>query len=249
MEDLIPIGEFAAASRLSPKALRLYDENGLLPPARVDADSGYRYYRLDQLRTATTIRLLRACGMPLAEIRAFLAVPNAVTLEEYERALADELVERRRILRYVRQRLKEEPMFEVQTKQIDEQRYTSRTGRVRVGELDAFIVDSIRELQERHAAAGPPFALYHGQVNEQADGPVEVCLPTAAGEKELPAAEVAFTVVAGAQCEFPEILGAYDAVARWAKEQGRELDASPREVYLGSPVGADARLEIAWPLR
>ena len=39
MEDLIPIGQFAAASRLSPKALRLYDENGLLPPARVETPS------------------------------------------------------------------------------------------------------------------------------------------------------------------------------------------------------------------
>ena len=39
----MPIGEFAAASRLSQKALRLYGEKGLLPPARVDPDSGYRY--------------------------------------------------------------------------------------------------------------------------------------------------------------------------------------------------------------
>jgi protein phosphatase len=40
--DLMSIGEFARRSRLSPKALRLYDELGLLPPARVDEDSGYR---------------------------------------------------------------------------------------------------------------------------------------------------------------------------------------------------------------
>ncbi len=38
------IGEFARRSRLSANALRLYDELGLLPPARVDASSGYRYY-------------------------------------------------------------------------------------------------------------------------------------------------------------------------------------------------------------
>jgi hypothetical protein len=37
------IGEFARRSRLSPKALRLYNELGLLTPARVDDDSGYRY--------------------------------------------------------------------------------------------------------------------------------------------------------------------------------------------------------------
>ena len=32
---LLTIGEFARAARLSPKALRLYDELGLLRPARV----------------------------------------------------------------------------------------------------------------------------------------------------------------------------------------------------------------------
>ena len=37
------IGEFAGRSRLSPKALRLYDELGLLPPAQVDDSSGYRF--------------------------------------------------------------------------------------------------------------------------------------------------------------------------------------------------------------
>jgi MerR family regulatory protein len=35
--DLMSIGEFARLSRLSAKALRLYDELGLLPPAQVDS--------------------------------------------------------------------------------------------------------------------------------------------------------------------------------------------------------------------
>jgi hypothetical protein len=38
--DLMSIGELARLSRLSAKALRLYDELGLLPPAQVDQDSG-----------------------------------------------------------------------------------------------------------------------------------------------------------------------------------------------------------------
>ncbi|MFY9863288.1 MAG: MerR family transcriptional regulator, partial [Trebonia sp.] len=49
---LLTIGEFARASRLSPKALRLYDELGLLRPVRVDEYSGYRYYSPDQLDQA-----------------------------------------------------------------------------------------------------------------------------------------------------------------------------------------------------
>src|SRR5262249_12467088 len=46
--DEMGIGEFARRSRLSAKALRLYDELSLLPPARVGADSGYRFYEPGQ---------------------------------------------------------------------------------------------------------------------------------------------------------------------------------------------------------
>ena len=250
MENLVPIGQFAAASRLSPKALRLYDDNGLLPPARVDPDSGYRYYRLEQPRTATIIQLLRRCGMPLAEIRAFLASPSAAALDEYERGLLDELGDRRRVLRYLRHRLKEDPMFDVKTKAVDEQQYVSRSKHVRVPDLEPFIVATIDELWNAHPPTGHAFTLYHGEVNEHDDGPVEVCVPTEAGDKQLPAGEVAYTLARAEQCEFPEILGAYDAVARWVKEQGRELDGPPREIYLWDPAAGETPLiEIAWPLR
>jgi len=58
MENLLTIGEFAEATRLSPKALRLYAKHGLLSPTRVDNDSGYRYYRTEQLHVARVIALL-----------------------------------------------------------------------------------------------------------------------------------------------------------------------------------------------
>lgn len=60
----------------------------------------------------------------------------------------------------------------------------------------------------------------------------------------------AFTVATGKQCAFPEIIGAYDAVAAWAKEGGRELDGPPREIYRLDPkVGEEPKMEIAFPLR
>ncbi|GAA1355801.1 MerR family transcriptional regulator [Saccharothrix algeriensis] len=67
--ELVTIGEFARAARLSPKALRLYDELGLLTPARVDPASGYRLYSPDQLGRARLVAWLRRLGMPLARIR------------------------------------------------------------------------------------------------------------------------------------------------------------------------------------
>ena len=66
---LLTIGAFARASRLSPKALRLYDELGLLRPAEVDPASGYRFYAPAQLERARLVAWLRALGMPLARIR------------------------------------------------------------------------------------------------------------------------------------------------------------------------------------
>jgi serine/threonine protein phosphatase PrpC len=66
---LLTIGAFARATRLTPKALRLYDEVGLLAPAAVDAESGYRFYDPDQVAHARLIARLRRIGMPLAGIR------------------------------------------------------------------------------------------------------------------------------------------------------------------------------------
>jgi DNA-binding transcriptional MerR regulator len=247
MENLMPIGEFASASRLSQKALRLYSENGLLPPAWVDPDSGYRYYTSDQLREATLIAFLRRAEMPLVEIRSFLRDPSLDRLEAYERRATDEFAERRRVLRQVKRLLKEEPMYDVVTKQVEEQPYVSKSRRVTVGDLERFICDTFEELGYENAPA-PPFVLYHGTVNHEEDGPVEVCVPRGEGGDHLPAGEVAHTQISGAQCEFPEILGAYEAVYRWAKEHGREPNGPPREIYFNR-IGEPLQMEIALPLR
>jgi PPM family protein phosphatase len=50
--ELLSIGEFASRSGLSARALRLYDEMGLLPPTRTDPHSGYRWYAAEQLERA-----------------------------------------------------------------------------------------------------------------------------------------------------------------------------------------------------
>jgi DNA-binding transcriptional MerR regulator len=247
MENLMPIGEFAAASRLSQKALRLYGEKGLLPPAWVDPDSGYRYYRVDQLHAATLIALLRRAGMPLVEIRSFLREPTVERLEEFERRSTDEFAERRRVLRYAIRLVKEEPMYDVLTTTVAEQPYVSRTTHLLVPDLEPYIVATFRELG-RDEAVAPGFVLYHGPVNTEEDGPVEVCVPTADGDQRLPAGEVAFTEISGEQCRFPEILGAYDAVYRWVKEHGREPSGPAREIYLSGP-GTGEQLQIAVPLR
>ena len=169
-----------------------------------------------------------------------------MTFEAYERDVADELADRRRVLSYIKRILKEEPMYDVLTTRVDEQPFVSRTKHVLVPELEPFIVQAFRELG-RDADDEPGFVLYHGAVNAEEDGPVEVCVPRADGDKRLPAGEVAFTRISGEQCQFPQILGAYEAVYRWTNENGRQASGPAREIYLRGP-GADEQLEIAVPL-
>ena len=54
MRDLISIGRFAQITQLTIKALHIYEATGLLRPAFIDTDTGYRYYSITQLPLAAS---------------------------------------------------------------------------------------------------------------------------------------------------------------------------------------------------
>jgi hypothetical protein len=139
--------------------------------------------------------------------------------------------------------------YEVRVKDVPAIRYAGRKREVSIGELDAFIRRSCEELLASVSPQGPVIVVYHGQVDDQSDGEVEVCVPTAAGEAVLAPATVAFAVARGSQTRFPDILGAYDAIAEWATSRGHELICPPRESYLNDYDGPDAEVEISWPIQ
>jgi DNA-binding transcriptional MerR regulator len=84
-DQLLSIGQFARASGLTAKALRHYDAVGLLAPASVDGDTGYRRYRPDQVAAAKLIRMLRDLEFPVPEVRRLLDLhgrdPDALAAE------------------------------------------------------------------------------------------------------------------------------------------------------------------------
>src|SRR6202012_2861393 len=71
--SLLPTGEFSRRTGLSLKALRIYDELGLLKPATVQPGSGRRGYATGQIRLGRLIGMLRGAGLSLAGIAAILA--------------------------------------------------------------------------------------------------------------------------------------------------------------------------------
>lgn len=64
------IGLFSQMTKTTVKALRYYDEVGLLPPAFVDVETGYRYYTSEQLPVLHRIVELRQIGFSIDEIAA-----------------------------------------------------------------------------------------------------------------------------------------------------------------------------------
>ncbi|GAC1536361.1 MAG: hypothetical protein NVS2B7_05990 [Herpetosiphon sp.] len=65
---VFPIGEFSHLARVSKRLLHYYDEIGLLKPARIDHETGYRYYSARQLPALNRILALKQLGLPLDHI-------------------------------------------------------------------------------------------------------------------------------------------------------------------------------------
>jgi len=105
VDELMPIGEFSERSGLSAKRLRTYAAGGLLVPAAVDSASGYRYYSPGQLLDARLVDTLRAAGMPLADVAAFLRNPSREQLDLWARQVRVDATQRREALERARRLL------------------------------------------------------------------------------------------------------------------------------------------------
>lgn len=124
MPNLMSIGRFSRRTGLTIKALRLYDERGILRPAVVDLASGFRYYSPEQVARAERIRTLRALEMPLEAIRAVLEADDPEVrrgrLADHERWIAGRIAGYRRALRVLRtvdgQRTGREGTMETETR-------------------------------------------------------------------------------------------------------------------------------------
>ncbi|WP_330240416.1 MerR family transcriptional regulator [Streptomyces sp. NBC_00525] len=248
-EDLIGIGDFAARTRLSPKALRLYDERGLLPPARVDPRTGFRRYTAAQVERARRIALLRATGMPLARIAEVLDAGDGEAvrlLAAYWRQQESAHAARREAVGYAREILtgRSPYMYEIVEREVPEQKVLFLQRHVTAADLPAFLAESTELLFShlRRAEAclsGPLFAVYHGLVSEDSDGPVELCAPTRnavepagrIGVRIEPAHREAYTALTKRPDGDPSIPAAHDAVAAWLTAHGHSPTAPNREVY------------------
>jgi DNA-binding transcriptional MerR regulator len=187
------IGEFASCSRLSARALRIYDELGLLPPARVDEDSGYRFYEPGQLAQARLIAALRQLHFPLAEIKAILPlepVDAAERVRQFWAATESQHSSLRALATYLIDELsgKRPAMYEVATREMPERSLLcvkrNVTGEKAAWAFGKEFIALLRhyQLPSIEGRAGAFFQILWGDVSEDSDGPIEWCRPVPTDE-------------------------------------------------------------------
>jgi DNA-binding transcriptional MerR regulator/predicted transcriptional regulator YdeE len=265
--NLVPIGRFSQICRLTIKALRYYDDLGLLKPALVDPQSGYRYYGLGQVALAERIRALRAIEMPLEEIAVALreSDPAAASarLTVHQRRLEQQIAGLEAALAALLGMLEpnDGARYEIGIVRVPERPVVTIGAIAPQAELSRVIPRTMAAV-EAHlqrcgaAQAGPPFVIYHdgGDSDDyvmEIGYPVAAPLASAGGftARTLPATWAAFTVHAG---PYDLLSHAYTALAGWIEAEGQEASGPPWESY---PTGGerrsprDYRTEIYWPLR
>jgi DNA-binding transcriptional MerR regulator len=269
-DGLIPIGQFSAICRLTIKALRHYDDRGVLRPAFVDPHSGYRYYRPDQVATAELIRTLRAAEMPLDEIAAIVLAPGTVEAQDviarHRQRLRDHITAQQAAIATLGDLLSpagKGATYTIETPVIPAQLIISQRLTVRMEELGAAIGRAIAATQlliaeQNGHPSGAPFTIYHtGLDHEEAmvievGWPIATPLRTAAaiGQGLIAGGPIARTIHHG---PYERIGGAFAAIAAWIQQHRREMAGAPWESYLTAP-SSDAdpsplATAVSWPIR
>lgn len=241
---MFKIGDFSRLARVSIKTLRHYDDEGLLAPAHIDDQTGYRYYGADQLPLLQRIRLLKELGFALAEIRALLRSDGA-DFQSHLDARRQEL--KTSIARdTARLRLIDALMTSIQP--------SSMTDAVSLTDIDACMVHSIRArvptlgkpIEQLFEAAeqtvgrahlradASPFLIFHDNEYRERDVDVEVCIPLRKAESiviehvALASARAASLTYQGA---YSQTGPGYAAMLEWLDRAGCSIAGPLREVY------------------
>lgn len=269
MAERMTIGEFAAVTWLSPKALRLYDRSGLLSPDAVDPFNGYRMYSRSQIEIARLITMLRRIDMPLGQIGQLLqlsAEERSAFVERYRRIDEAQYARRRSLALFLEHAVTaqgspdgaDQPgasRFEVARRTRAASAVLTSTQHTSARELPEVIRSTATRLfqlaEERGGAADGLVVIYHGQVGWESDGPVEVCVPlreATRAHRTEPEHDQLFTRVLTEDVQFPGILAAFDAVLRRARQLDLAPAGPPREIYVQDVPDSMPRCEVALPV-
>lgn len=270
--DLLPIGRFARITGLTVRALRHYDELGLLAPTRVDGETGYRYYAAAQSETAETIRRLRALELPLDEIRLVLAEPELQNdrLIAHRARLEGRAAETRQILAQLKRLIdRKEPLvpekkmiqFRIEIREIPEQQVVGIRERAQEGQLSTLIPRAIGEVEAYLEEvgvepAGLPFTVCPFA---DEDGMADIAVAWPVTDRVEGRGRIESWTLPGGRAlwfehrgPYQHLTGSYRLLEQVIAENNLTPTSDPREVYVTDPEEvsepADYVTEIVWPI-
>ena len=268
MRTRVTIGDFSRASHLSVKTLRHYHEVGLLLPAAVDVESGYRRYQVAQVPRAQVIRRLRELGMPLEDVRVVMEAPDVRTrnaaISAHLRSMEGELERTRAAVKSLRMLLDETApaRIPVEFRVVGPMQTLAVSGQVAYAEVFEWLDSAFAELrsalqQVGGRRAGADAALYSNELLEDEYGEIVALIPVEAEARppdrvqalRLPLVEYAVAVHLGA---VEEIDRSYAALGTVVAERAIGVQGPIREDYIvgaqDTPDAAQHRTEISWPV-
>jgi DNA-binding transcriptional MerR regulator/DNA gyrase inhibitor GyrI len=245
------IGEFSRVTGLTVTTLRFYHEQGVLTPARVDHQTGYRYYDPRQIDKARIVTQLRSLEFSLDQVREMLTAceDEADILDSLERqkALIEERMrQHRRILGSLEKiiRTEREARMAVQNSTFDVEEKT----------LDTVLIAGVR-MKGRYGGCGKGFAkigkalgryvsgkcflLHYDNEYKEDDADFEACMPVRKAKavdgisvRELPGGRCVSLLHRG---PYQELGRSYAKLLAYVKGRGYEVVPPTREVYLKGP--------------
>jgi DNA-binding transcriptional MerR regulator len=270
---MLKISDFSRIGRVTPRALRYYDDVGLLKPARVDAFTGYRYYSLEQLPRLNQILALKDLGLSLEQVghllEADLPPPQRREMLELKQAeLERRILDDQERLARVRARLRQTELqaaplacavvlISVAPLSVASVREVAPT----IGHMTRRIREVVGALS-RHSIrhAGPDFTIfYHGDYREE-DLDVEFAVPLEGTQLLDPAlnggARLATRTLPGNDRVaslvhhggYETLLETYSTMGRWIEANGYRVAGPNREMYLRGPGGGRPVTEIQHPV-
>lgn len=264
-ESYLLAGRFGAATRLSPKALRLYAEQGLLVPAHTDPATGYRYYAPQQAARARLIGRLRRLGLPVARIAQLIeldATSRLAELRSWLEAQNERLTEQAELVDALARQTDggdDALVAAISIRDVPACKLICCQRQLTIDALDPFIAEAeaaIRGYLARCGIAsdGVMTVHFHETVSRDSEGLVEVAIaydgsvePVDDLRIRLQAARrEAFLPVAKSFEGFPSILRVYDAIETWLDARS-DINGSgnPYEIYPGSN---GASFDVAYPV-
>lgn len=244
-DTLYKIGMFAAMNHITVKTLRFYEEQGLLMPALIHPETGYRYYTLSQMAVLHQITALKLAGFTLEEITHINsgADEKAVLLKKKSELLAkiSDLTRQIAVVDGYLSKRKTGLSAPVLIKNIPET--TVAFMQIRLESYDR-LFDRMPEMGALMEKAGCECALpeycftnYLEPGYKDGDIPVEICESVVEAKKEtgelrfktLPEIRAACVFHKGSYRTFSE---SYEAVLRYIEENGYEIAGEIRESYI-----------------